>query len=44
MYTTFGQIQNNIGSADGMGRELFYVAASRERDRVTVVTSDAEAR
>jgi ATP-dependent exoDNAse (exonuclease V) alpha subunit len=32
-----------IVSADGMGRELFYVAASRGRDRVTVITSDAEA-
>jgi conjugative relaxase-like TrwC/TraI family protein len=32
-----------IVSADGMGRELFYVAASRGRERVTVVTSDADA-
>jgi ATP-dependent exoDNAse (exonuclease V) alpha subunit len=32
-----------IVSADGMGRELFYVAASRGRVRVTVVTSDADA-
>jgi conjugative relaxase-like TrwC/TraI family protein len=30
-----------IVSADGMGRELFYVAASRGRARVTVFTSDA---
>jgi ATP-dependent exoDNAse (exonuclease V) alpha subunit len=29
--------------ADGMSRELFYVAASRGRERVTVVTSDADA-
>ena len=32
-----------IVSADGMSRELFYVAASRGRERVTVITSDAEA-
>jgi conjugative relaxase-like TrwC/TraI family protein len=32
-----------IVSADGMSRELFYVAASRGRDRITVVTSDADA-
>jgi conjugative relaxase-like TrwC/TraI family protein len=32
-----------IVSADGMSRELFYVAASRGRDRIAVVTSDAEA-
>ena len=32
-----------IVSADGMSRELFYVAASRGRERVTVVTSDAGA-
>jgi hypothetical protein len=32
-----------IVSADGMSRELFYVAASRGRERVTIVTSDAEA-
>lgn len=32
-----------IVAADGMSRELFYVAASRGRDRITVVTSDAEA-
>jgi hypothetical protein len=31
-----------IVSADGMGRELFYVAASRGRARVTVITSDPE--
>jgi ATP-dependent exoDNAse (exonuclease V) alpha subunit len=30
-----------IVSAEGMNRELFYVAASRGRERVTVVTSDA---
>src|SRR5262249_1703817 len=30
-----------IVSADGMSRELFYVAASRGRQRVTIVTSDA---
>jgi ATP-dependent exoDNAse (exonuclease V) alpha subunit len=30
-----------IVSADGMSRELFYVAASRGRERVTVVTSNA---
>jgi alkylhydroperoxidase family enzyme len=29
-------------SADGMRRELFYVAASRGRDSITVVTSDKE--
>jgi len=32
-----------IVSADGMSRELFYVAASRGRERVSVLTSDAEA-
>ena len=32
-----------IVSADGMSRELFYVAASRGRDRISVMTSDAEA-
>ena len=32
-----------IVSADGMSRELFYVAASRGRDRISVITSDAEA-
>src|SRR5262249_1966871 len=32
-----------IVAADGMSRELFYVAASRGRERVTVVTSDADA-
>ncbi len=32
-----------IVSADGMSRELFYVAASRGRDRITVITSGAEA-
>jgi len=32
-----------IVSADGMSRELFYVAASRGRERVTVITSDAGA-
>jgi predicted RNA-binding protein with PIN domain len=32
-----------IVSAEGMNRELFYVAASRGRERVTVVTSDAAA-
>ena len=32
-----------IVSADGMSRELFYVAASRGRERVTIVTSDADA-
>jgi ATP-dependent exoDNAse (exonuclease V) alpha subunit len=32
-----------IVSADGMSRELFYVATSRGRERVTVVTSDADA-
>jgi conjugative relaxase-like TrwC/TraI family protein len=32
-----------IVSADAMNRELFYVAASRGRERVTVVTSDAGA-
>jgi conjugative relaxase-like TrwC/TraI family protein len=32
-----------IVSADGMARELFYVAVSRGRQRVTVVTSDAVA-
>ena len=32
-----------IVSADGMNRELFYVAASRGRERVTVVASDAAA-
>jgi hypothetical protein len=32
-----------IVSADGMKRELFYVATSRGRARLTVVTSDAEA-
>lgn len=32
-----------IVSADGMSRELFYVAASRGRERITVVTSDADA-
>ena len=31
-----------IVSADGMRRELFYVAASRGRARVTVITSDAD--
>ena len=31
-----------IVSADGMSRELFYVAASRGRGRVMVVTSDPE--
>lgn len=31
-----------IVSADGMARELFYVAASRGRERITVITSDAE--
>ncbi len=31
-----------ILSAAGMSRELFYVAASRGRQRVTVVTSDSE--
>jgi ATP-dependent exoDNAse (exonuclease V) alpha subunit len=29
-------------SADGMRKELFYVAASRGRDRITVVTSDRD--
>ena len=29
-------------SADGMRKELFYVAASRGRERITVVTSDRE--
>jgi len=32
-----------IVSADGMSRELFYVAASRGRERISVITSDAEA-
>ena len=32
-----------IVSADGMSRELFYVAASRGRERITVVTSDVGA-
>jgi hypothetical protein len=32
-----------VVAADGMSRELFYVAASRGRERVTVVTSDADA-
>lgn len=32
-----------IVSADGMSRELFYVAASRGRERISVLTSDAEA-
>lgn len=32
-----------IVSADGMTRELFYVSASRGRDRISVITSDAEA-
>ncbi|MEZ5402638.1 MAG: MobF family relaxase [Bryobacteraceae bacterium] len=31
-----------IVSADGMQRELFYVAASRGREQITVVTSDRE--
>ena len=31
-----------IVSGDGMRRELFYVAASRGRDSVTVITSDVE--
>ena len=31
-----------IISADGMTRELFYVAASRGRQRITVVTSAAD--
>ena len=31
-----------IVSADGMSRELFYVAASRGRERISVITSDAE--
>ena len=29
-------------SADGMRKELFYVAASRGRDSITVVTSDKD--
>ena len=36
-------VEEVIISADGMGRELFYVAASRGRQRVTVITSDAVA-
>jgi ATP-dependent exoDNAse (exonuclease V) alpha subunit len=31
-----------IVSGDGMRKELFYVAASRGRDSVTIITSDAE--
>jgi hypothetical protein len=30
-------------SADGMRKELFYVAASRGRESITVITSDKEA-
>ena len=36
-------VEEVIVSADGMSRELFYVAASRGRQRVTVVTSDPDA-
>src|SRR5262249_34672716 len=36
-------VEGVISSADGMGRELFYVAASRGRQRVTVITSDVAA-
>jgi conjugative relaxase-like TrwC/TraI family protein len=36
-------VDDVIVSADGMSRELFYVAASRGRSRITVITSDAEA-
>ena len=32
-----------IVSADGMSRELFYVAASRGRERISIFTSDADA-
>jgi ATP-dependent exoDNAse (exonuclease V) alpha subunit len=35
-------VDSVIISADGMRKELFYVAASRGRESVTVVTSDKE--
>jgi len=35
-------VDSMIISADGMQKELFYVAASRGRENVTVITSDKE--
>jgi conjugative relaxase-like TrwC/TraI family protein len=35
-------VDSVIISADGMNKELFYVAASRGRENVTVITSDKE--
>src|SRR5436309_13114486 len=35
-------VDSVIISADGMRKELFYVAATRGKERVTVITSDKE--
>ena len=35
-------VDSVIISADGMRKELFYVAASRGRENITVITSDKE--